>query len=833
MNFLPQLLNLDDVTTVENVHVSFAASWANQEPAWVVFGCVVLILGTTVLYRRSLKAGHRAARILLTTLRAITLCLLFLTLAEPVLLIRLISTPKPQLWFLVDGTESMSLADQYSPGDQAKLAKAVGLDQPVVTPRTPIENRKSEIENPSAPSRMDYVRSLFGQRNDGLVQRLAEKYRLRAFVVDRPDGVRALDWDADGGDPKSADASRLVSQFTTTGQVTALGAAFEDLALRHATGNLAGVVVVSDFDQNSGPSAIEAARKLAAPVFTLGVGAEAAVDVAVDLHTPLLLKRAERTNITITLRQNGLADRSAHVRLIARRLSGDGMGEAADETLVIGERTVRLTQSEHTVEFPFTPSLAGRFVLSAAVEPAEGELVEQNNVAEREVTVRDDFLRLMFVEYEPTWEWRFIKEVFHRDKLVGQRGFRTFLRSADPKVKEASDLFLSTLTPKRSEFFANDVIFLGDMPAETLSNRFCELTKEFVSKFGGGLVVIAGPRFGPSQLARTPLADLLPVVVDPTARLRDDKDFTLRLTPEADTVDFMQLGSGTERHADAENLRAWNNVGKLPWYQPVSRLHPLATALAVHPTDKTVDGKSSQPIIAIRRYGRGEVVYVGFDETWRLRRRYGELYYRQFWGQMIHRLGLSHALGSQKRFVVRTDRQQYQPDDQVHVTVEAYNANFEPLSPDDLPQKHLAAELHLPGQSGDDNERVQTLSIPQIRDGVFEAKFPALRSGEHRLSVTDPITSEKSDVHFQVTNVSLERRTAVRNVALQREIALATGGQSYDLETFHRFVDDFQPPRKAEQSVIVRPLWHTWLCFAVVVGLMLVEWFVRKLLNLR
>ena len=77
------------------------------------------------------------------------------------------------------------------------------------------------------------------------------------------------------------------------------------------------------------------------------------------------------------------------------------------------------------------------------------------------------------------------------------------------------------------------------------------------------------------------------------------------------------------------------------------------------------------------------------------------------------------------------------------------------------------------------------------------------------------------------------RRTAVRNVALQREIALATGGQSYDLETFHRFVDDFQPPRKAEQSVIVRPLWHTWLCFAVVVGLMLVEWFVRKLLNLR
>ncbi len=140
----------------------------------------------------------------------------------------------------------------------------------------------------------------------------------------------------------------------------------------------------------------------------------------------------------------------------------------------------------------------------------------------REVNIRDDFLRLMFVEYEPTWEWRFIKEVFYRDKLVGTRGFRTFLRSADPKVRQSNELFLPTLTPQRSEFFANDVIFLGDMPAGTLSPRFCELVKEFVGKFGGGLVVIAGPRFGPGQLAGTPLADMLPVVVDGDYKVRDD-----------------------------------------------------------------------------------------------------------------------------------------------------------------------------------------------------------------------------------------------------------------------------------------------------------------------
>ena len=104
--------------------------------------------------------------------------------------------------------------------------------------------------------------------------------------------------------------------------------------------------------------------------------------------------------------------------------------------------------------------------------------------------------------------------------------------------------------------------------------------------------------------------------------------------------------------------------------------YALATALAVHPNRYCVSKtgkKQKQPIIATQQYGRGEVVYVGFNETWRLRKMYGERYYRQFWGQMIHRLGLSHAMGGQKRFVLRTDRRSYRTDDEVLLTVEAYD----------------------------------------------------------------------------------------------------------------------------------------------------------------
>ena len=824
MKFLGWLLKIDNLDAIDRPDMSFAAPWAQAHAAWLVPGFLVLCALSVIFYIRYQTRGRRSRRLILAVMRALLLCLLLLFLADPVLVLRVSHAPRPWFWILFDGTDSMAIEDDYPETERQRLDAAVDRAQ---------DSQPQSDDVQPKPSRSDYVKALLKKRDDNLVKRLAENYRLKAFRFDRPDGATELVAQLGGGQiagqigvQESIDPARWADQLSTTGKITALGQALEDLAARQSSGHLAGLLVVSDFDQNSGTPAVAAAQKLGVPVYTLGVGAEAAVDLAVDLQTPLLLKKSERTTLTATLRSHGLKGATAIVRLSARPILDDGASGDGPDPIVIDEKQVAVESDEQAVEFTWTPTETGRFVVTASADPLPGELVTQNNKAEREINIRDDFLRLMFVEFEPTWEWRFIKEVFHRDKLVGQRGFRTFLRSADPAVRRSNELFLSTLTPKRSDFFANDVIFLGDMPAAALGQRFCEMTKEFVGKFGGGLVVVAGSRFGPGQLAGTPLADMLPVVVDAGAKQRDERPFVLQLTPDAAAVDFMQLGAGTR-----ENSLAWNNLGPLPWYQPVSRLHPLATALAVHPIDKCVDGVTRQPIIAIRRYGRGEVIYFGFNETWRLRRKYGEVFYRQLWGQMIHRLGLSHALGSQKRFVVRTDRQQYQPDDKVLVSVEAYNANYEPLAADELPEHALSAELTTPGPIAE-GKRTQAFSIPLFREGVFETRLSAVVPGEHRITVTDPVTHEQSQVFFQVANVSVERRSAVRNSALAREMSLATGGQSYDLTTVSNLLQDFQPKLKTESSIRVIALWDNWLAFGIVILLMLGEWLARKLMNL-
>jgi hypothetical protein len=286
----------------------------------------------------------------------------------------------------------------------------------------------------------------------------------------------------------------------------------------------------------------------------------------------------------------------------------------------------------------------------------------------------------------------------------------------------------------------------------------------------------------------------------------------------------MELGA-----TPAENARAWDNLGRLPWYQPVAALHEQGFALAEHPTDRCADGRTPQPLIAARQYGKGEVVYIGFNEMWRLRRRYGEKYYRQFWSQLIYRLGMSHALGADKRFVARLDQQQYRAEDKVTLTVEAYDENYEPLSEEALADRGLTAELTVPGKN---SAQASTFTVPMLRKGVFEARIPVYTVGAYSLRVKDPVTGKFEEQRFEVTPLSAERRRGVRDDKLQTELAQQTGGRTYDLTTVSKLPDDLKVEAVTERHTRNFALWTTPLWFAAVVILMLGEWLSRKMIRL-
>lgn len=807
IEWLGKLLGVQDLQAVHDWQVRFAAPWAANRPAMLLFGVMLLAAAAAVFYYRfqTLKGRARTAMIVV---RSAGLGLLLVLLAEPVISLTLTHKPKPQLVVLVDATDSMNICDKLSSETRKAYKQQLGGDYD--PPKPPREDA----------SRMELLRKFLGRDDCRVLRDLDERFRLRCYVMSEAEQVREVPtskMEAERFDPKF-----FLEQLKGDGKVTALGEALNDLGRRHS--RPAGAVVFSDFSWNHGRPPREAAERFKTPLYAVGVGPREVVDLAAELQTPMLLKKDEKTEIVVHLRQTGLAGRQATVELLARRMGGGAGRDALAQPKRAAEpKTVELSGEKMSVPIPYTPDETGRFSLIAKVQGFEDEVLEENNSAEREVTVRDESLKLLFVEYEPTWEWRFVKEVFHRDPLVGREGFRTFLRSADFRVRQTNELFLETLIRPRSEFFSYDVIFISDAPGEMLSEQFQEMLKEYVSKFGGGVVYIAGPRFGPASLKDTKLADMLPVVIDPAAHVRD-MEYELQLTPAARQYEFMMLGDSPE-----ENAMAWANLGSLPWYQPVARPHPIGTTvLAQHATDKCSDEKTPQPLIAVRRYGKGQVVYFGFNETWRLRKKYGEKYYRQLWGQMIYRLGLGRALGSQKRFVVETDRKSYQAGDKVRLRVEAYNAEYDPLD-----VKKLDARLVAEAGGGKTAQPVE-MTVPLSRDKViFETTFQTFTPGGHRLLVKDPIGGEEVEATFQVAPVTAERRSAVRDGALQTELAAATGGKAYELTELGKLAAEVKAPEAVEKSEQHFELWNTWLALLLVLGLMLSEWFVRKLQNLR
>ncbi len=848
-SFLSWLLGLPDAAAIDAVAAPrLAAPWVADRsgPFWMFLGVTLAIVLAVAFYTFAQKKGSLLMRLALAGFRGALLTLLLLTLAEPVLQLVLTNHSPPILYVLFDGTDSMGLRDELPPEEQSRLAAAVA---PQEEPKSPAD---------AAPrSRLEWVRASL-QKEDNWLGGLEEQgFRVEPYVFDGNATSQLRKLERNPKNREEIDVPHVVTQLSDRGQVTALGAVLQDTAAQ-ANRNLAGVVLVSDFQHNSGAAPLgqeqrrnaAPALRLGAPLHTVGVGALEAIDLTVDLQTNPKMKRAERTTLYVKLRQTGLEGQDVTVRVIGRRMSGQEAGEqesgdrsqesegedagqvsapfGAAGDLVVGEKTVRLDGPIQQIDFPFTPEEAGRFEFIAEALPLPGESVDQNNRSAREMNIIDDYLRLMYVAYEPDWEWRFIKEVFHRDKLVGMEGFRTYLASSDPRVREKNVLFLPTLTPSRSDFFANDVIFLGDTPGGMLSERFCAMVKQFVGVFGGGLVVISGPRFGPGELAGTPLEEMLPVLVERGSKLRDSSEFRLTLTPQAEQYPFMKLGDD-----DAENRRAWDLLGRMPWYQPVRGTHEQAEVLAAHPSDTCLDGKTPQPLVAVRKYGNGEVVYLGFNETWRLRRIYGEQYYRQFWSQLIHRLGMSHALGTEKRFVVRTDRRQYRAEETATLTVEAFDENFEPLGGgegDDSPVASLTATLTLPDEAA--GETARPITVPLLRPGVYETRIPLYASGEYAVRVDDPVAQKSSEVRFEATSVSAERRRATRDAALQEELARATGGRSYDLATVAHLPEDLHAEPIVETITRNHPLWSTPLWFFALVSLMLGEWWLRKMIRL-
>ena len=689
---------------------------------------------------------------------------------------------------LFDRSASMGVCEpRFAPADVADAARTLGLNAAALTP----EDR----QHINATPRIGFVRAALDPSRSKTLKNLSARFDIKAFAFGQSAGVDAIHMDPAAADP-------LAGLGPTDEPATRLGDAILDLARRMRGQHLDAVIALTDGAVNRGEDPVKAARDLGAPVYTIGVGLTETRDVQLVLAVMEdVIFRGDEFPINLRLRQHGFGGRET--RIVVRR-----NGE-----VVHTEKAVIADSVESTRVLKVKADKAGEFAYEVEVEPLPGEASEKNNVKRRHrVRIVDEPVKVLLVDDTPRWEWRFLKATLESDR---QRMRPTYvLRSADPRVVQQSSEMIAKFPASEDDLRKYDVLVLGNMPSSFFTRQELACVERYVRVDGRWLIVVAGRPHMPASYVGTPLADLLPVEVVPqsTAGPQAGRFAATGARPAVTQAGMMSPLLQLDADADA-NKRLWQQLPAIYWLYESPAAKPGAEVLMELPAD----GDTAIPLIARQRYGAGQVLFVGTDETWRWRQLPRGEHHRQVWNQMITQMGLDHLLGSTDRVQIDTETPDAALGSDMAVVVRMTGPDLKPLKAENVT---LVAE-------SDDGRKHKVSLAAEKQPGVFSGKWTPAALGRFRLYVEDH--EDEGERAIAVTPPQIEFDEPAMRADVLSAMSAATGGAYLPLARIGEvegLLAKIPPLVRVQQQE--RPLWNSpilLLCVALVLGL---EWLMRK-----
>ena len=782
------------------------------DPGWALISWIVFALLLWWLHARLISGTSRTKRGIIVGLRLLFAAALLFAATRPVLITTLVEKVRQKLIVLVDASASMDIADlRTSPEDRARALIASGK-------LSPDGGLSQTIPADSArPTRREVVKSLAGNSKLNLWPQLNDRAEL-VFYTFGHDATETPP-PATGTDGVAA-AKAFFDKLPASDQTTALGESLRQVLDRHRGEPLAGVFVITDGANNRGLAPSEAAvsaRADGVPLFLYGVGVTEPKDVAlVSADAPRIAFLKERVNIRVRLSASGYDGQPVVVTL------RDPSSKTPTTPLAEATATLAARGTVDT-ELSFIPDKAGEISLEVAAKPLEGEASTDNNVTTVRIRVIDNRVRVFMIDQEPRWDWRYLLDFLQDDRRLT---LKCVLLDGDPSLlKLPNTPFIEKLPDDRAALYDSDIILLGDVDPARLGRERMQLIREWVDQAGGGLVFLAGPNHNPRSYIGTPLEPLLPVVplAGPVDQLiaRHPEPVKLQLTSAGARSPLLRLA---ERESD--NSAAWKNFVGVRWTAKVARARPGAEVLLVDPSPSRATPNGPGPVLARQRFGRGEVMYFGFNETYRWRSGLGGKAYGQIWSQIFQALSLERLSGASKQVQLRVDRPEYQLGERVVISGRLYQPDFKPLIADVVPAR---ASFTTASSTTPIEQEVMLRPVPEEAGG-YRAEFTPAVPGRYKFfTMLDPTAV----VELDVVEPRLEQSDAAMNLALLDATATAGGGRLLREENLHEL-----PKLLEDKSGSVTSLKRLELAFSpVLMALILLfacsEWLMRRLNRLK
>jgi len=737
------------------------------------------------LYRREPDYVNQKRKRILATLRMLAGFVLLFICTGAFLEVQHREETKGTLVLLVDASQSMGITDRKGdPGADAALEKVLGIAPDKVT-------RSEQVQRALANEQVAFLKEL------------SESFVVEAYTFGQSAQISALELAS--GDP----AGPLAKLAKPNDPATQLGGALRDTARRLKGRKIDGVVVFSDGGWNRGEEPLPAAEDLNAPVFTVGVGQPRTRDIAVTfVSCEDVVFKGDAFALTVRVRSSGFSGTAA--RLVVRQ--GDD---------VVREMALELDDSsERTYTVAVTPRAAGTFTFSAEVEPLADELSADNNKRERPgVTVVDKKIRVLVVEDSPRWETRFLTSILEADKTRIEASF--LMRQADERLASQDRRHLSAFPATPADLRSYDVVVFGNIGVEFFTQEELKNLANFVQMEGGGVLFIAGRNRLPDAYEGSPLADLLPVEIEnqPSYSVEDELARTLKTGFRPQLTEEGKRSSLTRLAPEArENDLLWEKSDLMFWRYPAVRMKSGATALATIGGTGSGRGQEGEPVIAMQRYGKGQVIWMGTDETWRWRSKPGPEAHRRFWGQLIGSLSQAHLLGKTNRVQLETDKSEYVIGDRAAITARLLDQDF---------NRRVDDQVTAIVERGALGKEEVVLAAVKDQPGTFQGEFVPGTAGEYRLVIKDE--EDEAERIFTAVAPRIEFDDPGMRVELLTQIANATKGRYTTLADLADLKQDLAAQEHvAEPRREERPLWNAPGVMILITLLLGFEWFFRK-----
>ena len=653
------------------------------------------------------------------------------------------------------------------------------------------------------------------------------------------------------------------------GTASSLNSALKSLQQRYEGQPLAGVLLLTD--GNATDAAIDPQLlKTMPPIYPVVPATETTLpDVGVG---------------TWSVTQTAFDDAPVTIQVLPQ-VSGFAQGQIAvslcDATGVLLERQTMAPTDTVPLRFRHRPTQGGTvfYQLRVALVDSQGaEVAEEatlvNNVqliaVERGTAAR----RILYVSGRPNWDFKFLRRAVESDPLLeivaliriarkeakfdfrGRDGessnslFRGFDKADPETVEEYDEPVLVRLNTKSDEelrsgfpqqaeeLFQYDGLVVDDLEADFFTADQMTLIYDFVSRRGGGLLMMGGQEsLSQGDFARTPVGELLPVDVGRRMQF-PEAGVRLRLTRDGWLQPWIRLRpdeSGEEQR-----------LGEMPEFltiNPAGYVRPGAVVMA-----EVEDSAGVQwPALVVQRFGRGRTGALCIGDLWRWRLSEGLKSLQQ---PEVPTATAAESVSTEKagddlsdharacrqmmrwlvadvprRLEVGATEDTESGSSGMKLTAVVRGSDFEVSENADVRFSVTAP----------DGQVFELTGVPSdTESGTFEATLVAAQEGGWQMSVKAVVSDDaKAEPLTAVAGwASQPNQKEMQSVRINRsgleDLATQTGGRVLELDEIEDLVSALPQSQAPLTEFWSWPVWHSWWVFLIIVGCLTADWTMRR-----